>query len=80
MQGKPKQCVSAVHYRDARVAAAMKAVQLQAGDASLHVARHFSLRDVVKWARRMQVGHSAIVFATDWWGAAGKRLSFACAS
>ena len=37
----------------------MEAVQLQAGDASLHVARHFSLRDVVKWARRMQVGQSA---------------------
>ena len=52
---------------------------MRAGGASLHVARHFSLRDVVKWARRMQVGHCVALFATQWWEAAGRRLGFSCA-
>lgn len=28
---------------------------MRQGDAALHIGRHFSLRDALKWARRMQV-------------------------
>ena len=33
----------------------MNAAGLREGDTALHVGRHFSLRDALKWARRMQV-------------------------
>lgn len=33
----------------------MEAAGLREGDTALHVGRHFSLRDALKWARRMQV-------------------------
>ena len=35
--------------------AAMHAAGLRTGDTVLHVGRYFSLRDAMKWARRMQV-------------------------
>lgn len=35
--------------------AALNSAGLRAGDAALHVGRHFSMRDVLKWCRRMQV-------------------------
>lgn len=37
------------------VKAAMTSAALRTGDTALHVGRHFSLRDAMKWARRMQV-------------------------
>lgn len=41
------------------VRGAMEAGGLRAGDAALHVGRHFSLRDLIKWSHRMQVFYSA---------------------
>ena len=38
--------------------AAMHAAGLRSGDTVLHVGRYFSLRDAMKWARRMQVPFS----------------------
>ncbi len=40
---------------DTSVRAAMTAAGLRTGDAALHIGRHFSLRDAMKWAQRMQV-------------------------
>ena len=40
------------------VHAAMHAAGLRIGDTVLHVGRYFSLRDAMKWARRMQVPFS----------------------
>ena len=33
----------------------MTAAGLRTGDTALHIGRHFSLRDAMKWAQRMQV-------------------------
>lgn len=35
--------------------AALEGAGLRAGDVALHVGRHFSMRDVLKWCQRMQV-------------------------
>ena len=35
--------------------AALEGVGLRAGDAALHIGRHFSLRDLFKWCRRLEV-------------------------
>ncbi len=40
---------------DSMAHAALHSAGLRAGDAALHVGRHFSMRDVLKWCRRMQV-------------------------
>ena len=40
---------------DTSVRAAMAAAGLHTGDIALHVGRHFSLRDAMKWAQRMLV-------------------------
>lgn len=40
----------------AAAAAALQAAGIRAGDLALHLGRHFSLRDLFKWCRRMQVG------------------------
>ena len=40
---------------DTSVSAAMMAAGLRTGDTALHIGRHFSLRDAMKWAGRMQV-------------------------
>ena len=42
------QMQSAVHV-------ALEAAGLRGGELSLSLGRHFSLRDLIKWARRMQV-------------------------
>jgi len=39
---------------EAAVAAAARAGGVRAGEPGLHVGRHFSLRDLVKWCRRLQ--------------------------
>jgi len=39
---------------EAAVAAAARARGVRAGEPGLHVGRHFSLRDLVKWCRRLQ--------------------------
>ena len=48
------QCVLQAPW-EMSVRAAMDAAGLHEGDTALHVGRHFSLRDALKWARRMQV-------------------------
>ena len=40
---------------DTSVSAAMMAAGLRTGDTALHIGRHFSLRDAMKWAGSMQV-------------------------
>ena len=35
--------------------AALEAAGLRSGELTLSLGRHFSLRDLIKWARRMQV-------------------------
>ena len=39
---------------EAAVFAAARAGGVRTGDAGMHIGRHFSLRDLVKWCRRMQ--------------------------
>lgn len=43
---------------DTSVRAAMTAAGLRTGDTALHTGRHFSLRDAIKWACRMQVSNA----------------------
>ena len=38
-----------------RVSAALTAGGVKAGDVSLHVGRHYSIRDLITWCNRMQV-------------------------
>ena len=38
-----------------RVQAALTAGGVKAGDVSLHVGRHYSIRDLITWCKRMQV-------------------------
>ena len=38
-----------------RVQAALTAGGVKAGDVSLHVGRHYSIRDLITWCNRMQV-------------------------
>ena len=37
------------------IAAALAAGGVRAGDVALHVGRHFSIRDLIVWCKRMQV-------------------------
>lgn len=46
---------------DADVHAALSAAGLRAGELGFSVGRHFSLRDLAKWCRRMEAVHSALL-------------------
>ncbi|CAL5218660.1 g365 [Coccomyxa viridis] len=46
---------------DTSVRAAMTAAGLRTGDTALHIGRHFSLRDAMKWAQRMQRVHGSLL-------------------
>jgi midasin len=48
------------------VQTATEAAGLCLGDTALHVGRHFSLRDVLKWCKRMKVVHHLVAARPEW--------------
>lgn len=50
---------------DSLARGALEAAGLHAGDAALHVGRYFSMRDLLKWCRRMQVSILFCIYRTQ---------------
>lgn len=55
-----------------QAAAALVSAGLRAGDMALHLGRHFSVRDLFKWCKRMQVSSAGLWLLS-------RRLTSCCA-
>ena len=68
--GELSVCVEMLECREGnvewRVSRALAAGGVKGGDVGLHVGRHYSIRDLITWCKRMQVSHLTFAADNDW--------------